>query len=169
MSVNLEKLKVLIVEDIDPIKCLVTAIIETLGAKQIYTAEDGEEGFNTFCNVNPDIVLTDWHMPRNSGIDLVKNIRRSDYSPNRMAPIIMITGYNAPARISKCRDEGVTEFIAKPFSAEDLIKRIAHVIKYPRDFIDCIGYFGPDRRRSNNDNYKGKLRRESDFDKQGIT
>tara|TARA_R110001592_G_scaffold29350_1_gene106474 strand:+ start:3720 stop:4220 length:501 start_codon:yes stop_codon:yes gene_type:complete len=166
MSLKLDKLKILVVDDIEPIKQLIADTIGTLGVQHIHTASDGNEAFDVFCNTNPDIVLTDWHMPRGSGIDLMKKIRTSDYSPNKMVPIIMITGYSAPSRIATCRDGGATEFLAKPFDAKGLIMRISHVIKHPRDFIDCLDYFGPDRRRNLKKNYQGAYKRQTDFEPQ---
>ncbi len=168
MSFKLDKLKVLVVEDTPPIKNLIVHILTTLGTCQIHVAEDGEKGFDIFCRVNPDIVITDWHMPNKDGIDLLQNIRKSPSSPNPMAPVIMITGYNANNRIATCRDEGVTEYMVKPFTAQDLIMRISHVIKRPRDFIDNSDYFGPDRRRNRKKEYTGSMRRKTDQKRIGI-
>ncbi|MEM7680293.1 MAG: response regulator, partial [Pseudomonadota bacterium] len=57
---------------------------------------------------------------------------------------------------------GTTEFLVKPFSANDLARRIAYVINKPRDFIETSDYFGPDRRRRVIENYSGPYRRSSD-------
>ena len=162
MSLKLEKLKVLVVDDVDPIQQLISKIVNTIGVGQLHTAKNGAEAFDTFCKVNSDIILTDWHMPDCCGIEFIKKVRTSDYSPNKMVPIIMITGYSAPTRIATCRDEGSTEFIAKPFTAENLVQKISHVIQKPRDFIDCDNFFGPDRRRNRGTEYHGPYRRESD-------
>ena len=97
--------------------------------------------------MNPDIVIADWQMEPMNGIELTHEIRTNQLSPNRMAPVILVTGYSAITRVAQARDVGVTEFIVKPFSANDLAKRLAYVINKPRDFIDADGYFGPDRRR----------------------
>ena len=43
--------------------------------------------------------------------------------------------------------QGVTEFLAKPFTAKQLCSRITHVIDSPRDFIEAQEFTGPDRRR----------------------
>jgi len=100
------------------------------------------------------------------GIELTKLIRKSAMSPNRLVPIILITGYSTINRISEARDVGVTEFLVKPFSANDIATRIAYVINKPRDFIDSVGsYFGPCRRRRKISDYKGPFRRETDEDK----
>jgi len=141
---------------------LVTSVLETLGVGRIITATEGEEGFEIFCAEKPDIVIADWHMVPMSGIDLVHKIRREKTSPNKMVPIVMMTGYSALPRVAQARDTGATEFLVKPFSANDLARRIAYVINKPRDFIETADYFGPDRRRRVMADYKGPKRRAID-------
>ncbi len=162
MSYRFEKLNVLVVEDTAPMLKLVVSVLDTLGVGRIHTAVDGEEAYETFRKENPDIVVADWHMVPVSGIELVDTIRTSHDSPNKTVPIIMMTGYSALPRVSEARDRGVTEFLVKPFSANDLARRIAYVINQPRDFIDSPEYFGPDRRRRKLENFKGPHRRKAD-------
>ena len=163
MAFQFEKLSVLIVEDTIPMLKLVSSVLDTLGVGNVLTASNGEEGYELFAAENPDIVITDWHMQPMSGIDLVKKIRLDKKSPNRTAPIVMMTGFSAMPRVAQARDTGVTEFLVKPFSANDLARRIAYVINKPRDFIETPDYFGPDRRRRKIENFKGPYRRSSDL------
>jgi two-component system, chemotaxis family, chemotaxis protein CheY len=58
------------------------------------------------------------------------------------------------------RDAGVTEFMAKPISANALYQRILNIVANPRPFIKTKTYFGPDRRRTVNPNYAGPERRK---------
>lgn len=162
MTYRFEKLSVLVVEDMTPLKKLLTSVLTTLGVGLIYTANDGEEGFRVFCENKPDIVITDWLMEPGAGLDLVEKIRRDPQSPNRMTPIIIMTGYGTLPRVNSARNKGVTEFLVKPFSAADLAKRIAYVIEKPRDFIDAEGFFGPDRRRVKSKDTENPTRREED-------
>lgn len=162
MAVNFGKLSVLIVEDNRAMRDLIVSILDGLGVGHIYTADNGNSGFLSFRNHNPDIIIADWEMPKQDGIELTSEIRRNPMSPNRMVPVIMLTGYSAPKRVARARDSGVTEFLAKPFTAEALVNRVAYVINKPRDFIDYSAYFGPDRRRRKPDGYKGPMRRKAD-------
>lgn len=163
MSLKLDRLSTLIAEDTEPMRELVAAVLARWGVGKILTATNGNEAFRVFCLHNPDIVITDWHMLEGNGLDLIANIRRAPASPNRTAPVIMLTGYNAQSRVKQSRDLGATEFLTKPFRAEDLIRRIAHVIRRPRDFILNPSFFGPDRRRHNSSApYTGPHRRISD-------
>lgn len=162
MALRLDLLKILTVEDIAPMRQLLMAILGTLGIGSILSAPNGEEGFKIYCEEKPDIVITDWHMLPVDGIELTRRIRLSPDSPNKTVPVIMLTGFSSPNRIGESRDAGVTEFLAKPFTAESLIRRISYTIENPRDFILTESYFGPDRRRRSTTNFSGPYRRATD-------
>lgn len=162
MAFKFDRLSVLVVEDTLPMQKLIVSVLESLGVGHVYSADSGERGFEIFKRVNPDIVISDWHMVPMDGIALTREIRKNMLSPNRMVPVVLVTGYSAIARVAEARDAGVTEFLVKPFSANDLAKRIAYVINKPRDFIDSSTYFGPDRRRRASPDYKGPWRRAGD-------
>ncbi len=164
MGFRFEKLSMLVVEDTQPMQKLLVSVLEALGVKNIQTSTNGEEAFREFCRNNHDIVLSDWAMTPMDGIELTRLIRKSPLTPNRLAPVILITGYSAWPRVEEARDAGVTEFLVKPFTANDLARRIAHVINKPRDFIETQDFFGPDRRRRRDieTNYNGPPRRAED-------
>lgn len=159
---KLNKLSILVVEDTEPMRKLLVSVLRALGVEDIFEAAEGAEGFQMFCEHNPDLVIADWEMQPINGLDLTLDIRQNPQSPNRMVPIILVTGYNAMSRVARARDAGVTEFLVKPFSAEDLAKRLGYVINAPRDFVSCTGYFGPDRRRYQSAHYDGPKRRVDD-------
>ena len=143
---------------------LLASLLDALGVRDIHIASEGKQGFDMFCEHCPDIVLLDWHMAPVCGMEMLNCIRNNRDSPNRMVPVIMMTGYSALEKVHEARDTGVTEFLVKPFSSRDLARRIAYVINKPRDFIQCEDYFGPDRRRSKIKNYMGPMRRDDDAD-----
>lgn len=162
MPLALENLNILIVEDTLPMQRLLVSVIESLGFKKPYVASNGVQGFEMFQRHNPDIVITDWLMSPGDGLELTKKIRGHISSPNKMAPIILITGYSSLPRVREARDAGVTEFLVKPFTANDVAKRLSYVINNPRDFIALRDFFGPDRRRKKSDLYTGPKRRKDD-------
>lgn len=165
MGFKFEKLSMLVVEDTQPMQKLLVSVLEALGIKNVETATNGEEAFRTFVQRNHDIVLSDWSMEPVDGIELTRKIRQNKLSPNRLVPVILITGYSAWSRVEEARDAGVTEFLVKPFTANDIARRVTHVINRPRDFIETQDFFGPDRRRrrdSQENAYRGPLRREND-------
>lgn len=159
MFMNFSKLSVLVVEDVLPMRTLLSDIISTLGVGAIYTAANGNEGYKKYLLKQPDVIVTDWHMPEMDGLEFIKKIRKDPDSPRRNVPIVMISGLNASTRITKARDLGVTEYLVKPFNAQDLAKRISHIINQPRDFIMTEDFYGPDRRRNEDENFDGKQQR----------
>ncbi|MCB1550432.1 MAG: response regulator [Alphaproteobacteria bacterium] len=162
MSLKLDKISVLVVEDIHPMRNLIIGVLEALGVGKVYSAEHGGSGFAEFKKFNPDIIITDWEMEPVSGFEMIKNIRNDPSSTNKTVPIILITGYSAKNRVINARDVGVTEFLTKPFTGQDLAKRITHIINRPRDFVETPQFFGPDRRRRKIDEYEGPKRRQAD-------
>lgn len=163
MSYKFESLKVLVVEDNEPMLELTKSILQTFGVGTLYTAMDGEHGFTIFCKSNPDMVIADWMMQPCDGISLTRRIRNDKRSPNPYVPIILMTGFSEKRRVISARDAGVTEFLVKPFNARDLYRRIVQVIEKPRQFIRAEDFFGPDRRRNRTSAYTGPLRRHDDL------
>jgi DNA-binding response OmpR family regulator len=91
-------------------------------------------------------------------------VRKSAASPNPYVPIIMVTGHTEKHRIEAARDAGVTEVLAKPITAGNLIQRITEIVNRPRGFVRSGEYFGPDRRRRQVPEFRGPFRRCDDAD-----
>ena len=66
------------------------------------------------------------------------------------------------ASITASRDSGVHEFLRKPFTMKDLLRRLEAVTLRQRDWVEAVDYVGPDRRRFNSGDYAGALKRRSD-------
>ena len=152
-------LNVLLVEDNAEMMKIIVKALECFGITRVWTARDGEEGFSIFLKQNPDLVITDWQMDPIDGLEMCRWIRRNRLSPNRMVPIIMLSGYSALPRVAEARDIGITEFMIKPFKAEEMARKIMHVIDKPRDFVEARDFVGPDRRRRPEGGYDGSERR----------
>jgi two-component system chemotaxis response regulator CheY len=165
MTINLNTLSILLVEDTAPMRKIMVSVLEILGFKTIYSAASGAAGFQLFKDHNPDIVITDWMMEPMDGVELIKMIRTNPDSPNPFVPIILVTGYAATTKVKIARDNGMTEFLVKPFTGKELAARITHVINRPRDFVEAPSFIGPDRRRRPDDDYDGPVRRHVDKSK----
>ena len=98
-------------------------------------------------------------MDEMNGIEFTKEVRNSPTSPNPYVPIIMLTGHTSADCVQQARDAGVNEFLAKPVSVKAMLARLTADIEYPRPFVRTANYFGPCRRRRNNEDYKGPERR----------
>jgi CheY-like chemotaxis protein len=155
----LDKLRVLIVDDNAHIRELLRTILQTVGAGMIDVAGDAATAFDSYCRREYDVVFTDSGMAPVSGLEFVDMIRTSPKSPNPYVPIIMLSALSDEEGIKAARDHGVTEFLAKPFTAEIVLKRLEAVIENPRPFVRTQTFFGPDRRRKSSLDYTGPERR----------
>lgn len=159
---KLGAIKLLIVEDNEPMMRLVKSIMESFGCDDIHTTLDGESGFEESCRIAPDLIIADWMMHPMDGIELTKQVRNDPRSPDPYVPIILMTGFSQKRRVEEARDSGVTEFLVKPFNVNDMYKRIVQVIEKPRKFVKAEEFFGPDRRRKDDVEYKGVKKRTTD-------
>lgn len=159
MAFHFDRLSVLVVEDNQHMRQLIADVLKAMGVGAVYQADSGDRALSLVRTHRPDILIVDWLMEPMDGLELTRAIRSDPRSPARLAPIILMTGYSAHSRVVQARDTGVTEFLVKPFTAEALSKRIAHVINWPRDFISAPKYSGPDRRRKKDEAYGGPRRR----------
>ncbi len=164
MAYNLNNIKILIVEDMQPMLSLTISLLKMFGFKDVQGAKDVQDGYSLFCQHKHDIIITDWLMEPMDGIDLIKMVRRNENSPNKFVPIILMTGYSDQPRVETARDMGVTEFLMKPYSARDMYARIVQIVEKPRQFLETDNFFGPDRRRRKNFEFYG-MNKRGDVDK----
>ena len=154
---NLERLSVLLVEDNKFVRFTLENLLHQLQFRQIMTACNGAEAIEqlktrhenrkTTGGAGLDIVLSDLVMAPVNGLLLLRWMRSSKESPNRFVPFIMLSGAADEEYVHAARDLGVTEFLAKPFSAASVFRYILEAIDHPRQFVASNKYYGPDRRR----------------------
>jgi two-component system, chemotaxis family, chemotaxis protein CheY len=163
-ALNLSAVHFIFVDDNKYMCSVVKAILIAMGAKHIDTYQDANDAYKDFLAFSADIIIADWLMKPIDGIEFSKNIRTSPESPNPMVPVIMMSAFSQRDRVTQARDAGVTEFLIKPISPKALYLRIEEVILRPRQFIRTTAYFGPNRRRHEDENHLGPYRRKTDTD-----
>jgi two-component system chemotaxis response regulator CheY len=161
-GVRFELLKVLLVDDNQHMRLLLTELLRALGVRHVFEAVDGAEALSLLRQVAIDVVFTDLKMSGLDGIDFVHLLRNSPDSPNPFCPVVMITGHSTERRVHAARDVGVNEFLAKPVTARSVIHRLTLLVENPRPFIRTEDYFGPDRRRRDDPRHSGPWRREDE-------
>ncbi len=126
---TLKKLRILLVEDSFDALNLIKNMMQDAGITQIYTARDGKEALDFLGAFDGedmiDVVLCDWNMPRMTGLELLRQIRTCD--PH--LPFLMITGAADTDSVTKAKYAGVTGYIEKPFSAEQLRKKLEVMVR----------------------------------------
>jgi two-component system, chemotaxis family, chemotaxis protein CheY len=134
-------------------------ILRALGARHIKRVVDGIEAVEALKTFPADICFIDWVMPRMNGIEFTNFIRNNEESPDVFLPIIMVTGLSEVENVMDARDAGVTEYLIKPCSVQQILSRVKSVVENPRSFVRKDDYFGPDRRRRRKDVEESEERR----------
>jgi two-component system, chemotaxis family, chemotaxis protein CheY len=142
---DLSLLSVVVVDDTDCFRTIVRDLLEVAGARRIKTAPDVAEAWDLICTHTPDLLITDWQLKGKPGIDLVRDIRHSRLSPNVFMAVMMISSFTEKPRVRRALLEGVTCYLAKPFSAEQFFSRLKHCVEDARHFELDRDYFGPKR------------------------
>ncbi len=153
--------RVLIVDPNPHAARLLTDIMKGLGSRDVVVQPDEKRALMAAAELEPGIVFTERNGEALDGESLAKAFRRSDMNCRR-APIIMVTADATARSILGARDSGVHEFLRKPFTSADLFKRIENVALKPRDWVEAVGYIGPDRRRFNSGEFSGARKRKAD-------
>ena len=157
---DLSNLRVLLVEDNEFLRKLVTSVLSSLGIRRVQKAKEGGEAWSLFQASAPDLIIVDWVMSPIDGPTFVQRVRHDKSSRNSYVPIIMLSAYSDMSRVVAARDMGVNEFLAKPVSATQLYDRIERVIEIERPFVRSDNYFGPCRRRRDDPKFRGEEKRK---------
>lgn len=127
MQTGFEGLKVLVIEDEKEARTMMRDMLSTMGVTQIFEASDGKEGlqFLDMAFDLVDIVLCDWNMPNMTGVSLLKQFRSVD----NQTPFLMITGRGDMNSVLEAKTAGVSGYILKPFSLNQLEAKL-RIISY---------------------------------------
>jgi len=120
-------MNVLVVDDSGAMrKIIIAALAKTeLKGARIVEAADGKEALNKFYDGNFAFILSDWNMPEMDGIEFVAKVRKVD----QRVKIIMITTEGSFGKLETALDEGVDELIAKPFTPEQLDRKVKKLLR----------------------------------------
>jgi len=153
--------RVLIVDPNAPGAKMVGELMRSIGSAQVWVADSTERGLRLAQTYDPHIIFVEKSGDDMNGLDFTRKLRRSNLA-SRYAPVIMVTSQATAGGILAARDAGVHEFLRKPFTMKDLLRRLEAVTLRQRDWVEAVDYVGPDRRRFNSGDYTGALKRRSD-------
>jgi two-component system chemotaxis response regulator CheY len=116
--------KILVVDDSTSIRQLATFTLKTSG-HTIVEADDGSTASKKSDAEAFDVIITDQNMPKMSGIDFAKHVRKG--GPNRHTPILMLTTESDQSKKMEGKAAGVSGWIVKPFKPEQLLSAISRL------------------------------------------
>ena len=117
---------ILIVDDEAAIRDMVGITLDLAGFNSISAANAHDAHISVIDN-KPDLVLLDWMLPGGSGIELARRLRRDEITTN--IPIIMLTAKASEDNKVQGLNEGVDDYVTKPFSPRELVARIKTVLR----------------------------------------
>ncbi len=137
----LRSLRVLIVEDSGEMRRLLVALLAGMGIADVACATSGHEGLALFAAGTFDIIVTDGTMRPMDGYEMTRRIRASRHGAD--IPVLMISGHVGKDTLLRARNDGVTDYIVKPVTAELLYERILAAVSTPIHIVETKSYRGP--------------------------
>jgi two-component system chemotaxis response regulator CheY len=114
----------LVVDDSKVVRMVARKILEGLNF-EIEEAEDGRKAMDVCLKRMPDAILLDWNMPLMSGIDFLRELRKSDGGQTPV--VVFCTTENDIAHIQEAIGAGANEYIMKPFDSEIIESKFTQV------------------------------------------
>jgi CheY-like chemotaxis protein len=140
---------------------MLSDVLRAITLCQVQSAATNSRALQIARTFDPQIIFTEYGAPGLDGLAFTLALRRSDASC-RTAPVVMATAEATAQAILAARDAGVHEFIRKPYTTKDIVRRLEAVTLKHRDWVEAVQYVGPDRRRFNSGDYAGPRKRRSD-------
>jgi PAS domain S-box-containing protein len=94
-------------------------MLEELGF-EVVTAENGQQAIEQYHATKPDLVLMDGQMPQLDGYEATRRLRRDEQESGTHVPIVAMTAHAFPEDRRKCMSSGMDDYLAKPFTIENL-------------------------------------------------
>lgn len=118
-------MKVLVVDDFATMRRIVKNILTQLGFKNVIEADDGTTALDVLKAEKIDLIISDWNMPKMTGLDLLKAVRADSSMAN--TPFIMVTAEAQQDNIILAVKAKVSQYIVKPFTAETLAEKLQKI------------------------------------------
>ena len=125
------KLTVLLVEDDGFALKLAQSVLKNLGVGHVILARDGAEAIRILDSkaTRADLIISDWNMPNVTGLDLLRHVRKTWQN----MPFIMLTGRATEDFVLAAKEHGVNGYVVKPFSPDQLSRKIQSVFNMKPD------------------------------------
>ncbi|WP_243545985.1 chemotaxis response regulator CheY [Pseudodesulfovibrio tunisiensis] len=118
-------MRILVVDDFSTMRKIIKNILRQLGFTNIVEADDGTTAWDVLNKDNIDFIVSDWNMPKMSGIELLRKVRGSEEYAD--IPFLMVTAEAQQENIIEAVQAKVSNYIVKPFTPETLAQKIEKI------------------------------------------
>lgn len=123
-------LKILVVDDASFTRDLIKRTLRRqFPACMVDEAVNGKKAQQMLSKTRFDIVLCDWEMPEMTGVELLKWCREQPNYQKEQVPFLMITSRGDKSHVIEAVQSGVTDYLGKPFSSEQLVNKVMSAAK----------------------------------------
>lgn len=113
----------IIVDDSKTSRSVLRNILEKGGYEVLAEAENGQDGYEKYCELHPDFVTLDITMPVMDGLQTLIKIKEFDAD----AKVIMVTAAGQKGKMVDAIKHGAAEFVTKPFETDQIISIIESI------------------------------------------
>jgi sigma-B regulation protein RsbU (phosphoserine phosphatase) len=121
---------ILVAEDDEGVRSLVESKLSSeMEGYEIVTAKDGDDAWEYLeekADDPPELVVLDVMMPNLDGFSVLERIRESEDFEG--LPVVMLTSRSREEDITKALEAGADDFIAKPFSPDELVRNVRGIL-----------------------------------------
>ena len=118
-------LRVMIADDQQTSRLLIRAALNELGISQIAMAKDGQEALDMILKQPVHLVVSDFHMPRMNGVELLRAVRANP--PTRKSAFFLLTGVDNAQFLKQAVELQVNNYLKKPVVSSELKHKIEAV------------------------------------------
>ncbi|MFT3930401.1 MAG: response regulator [Spongiibacteraceae bacterium] len=120
-------MNVLIIDDSKAMQSIITKAMKSVGYQNgnYDYAADGEEGLGKIRSQSPDLVICDLHMPKMTGLELLKVLRNE----NNPTKVMIVSIDDDPNTVSSITAAGANAYLKKPFTAEKLFTVVSDLLE----------------------------------------
>lgn len=120
-------IKILIVDDFATMRRILKNILKQLGFKNLVEADDGTTAWEVLESQRIDLIISDWNMPKMTGLELLKKVRAS--TEYKKAPFLMVTAEAQKQNVIEAVQAGVSNYVVKPFTAEAISDKLKKILR----------------------------------------
>ncbi|RXJ78090.1 DNA-binding response regulator [Arcobacter sp. F155] len=121
---NLKNFTILYIEDEEGIRKNITEVLKDL-FKETYVAKNAKEGYKLYEQNKPDLIITDIKMPNETGIELIKRIRKVDSKVR----VIITSAHTDLEYMLEATELHLVKYIIKPLTEGKLIEALEAFVK----------------------------------------
>ncbi|NVM23534.1 MAG: chemotaxis protein CheY [Desulfobacterales bacterium] len=116
---------ILVVDDFATMRRIIRNVLKQIGFSNIVDADDGTTALGVLKKDKIDLIISDWNMPKMSGLDLLKAVRGDEAL--KTIPFLMVTAEAQKSAVVEAVQAGVSNYVVKPFTADVVKEKLGQI------------------------------------------